>query len=331
MAVGFWGRDVHCRLLAEQEHAKQRALLEAQISAGGLRAALWQSNDSGSKCACYKESNQQSDRKCKSCHGTGVLPGYLKFGYTTVWMSVVDTDITLTNVEITTDFKSAKAILVSTALTGTIESGDKPFTRSIVGSTWAYDVASFVRIESGSSVTVEYSLNSGVTWAAIATLPTVNPAAGVIRFRATLTRSSTAVLSPLFEIVRARFERIAYSSLQSNGSYRWGPWILVLRSVPKNRYTKSEHGDIPSRTDMSFWTAGLSMFDPSIAFGSDEELIKKEDEGPSDFIEILDGVGTGTRYVVIERQFSDPLGLFLVDQTFVSRMADPSGHYLLIW
>ena len=229
MAVGYWGRDVHKRIICGQEHAKQRELLTAQIEAGGLRAALWQSNTDGNKCACYKEANDQSDRKCKTCHGTGSVPGYLKFGYTTVWMSVVDSDITLTNCAVTTEFKSAKVMLSSSATSGTIESGDKAFTRSIVGSTWEYEVSSFVRIAGSSTVVVEYSVDSGVSWTAIASLPTANPASGVIRFRATLTRTSTSVLSPMFEIVRGRFEIIASTDEQPDGTYRHGPLQTRIR------------------------------------------------------------------------------------------------------
>lgn len=331
MAVGYWGRSIHQRIIAEQEHAKQRELLRAQLEAGGLRAALWQSNTEGNKCACYKEANDQSDRKCKSCHGTGSLPGYLKFGYTTHWMSVVDDDVILTNCEITTEFKSAKVMLSSGATSGTIESGDKAFTRSIVGSTWEYETSTFVRIAASSTVTVEYSLDSGVNWSVMSNLPTANPASGTIRFKATLTRTSTGILSPLFEIVRARFERIAYSGLQASGEYRQGPWILVLRQVSKNRYIKTDSGDAPARTEMPLWTIGLSAFDPDIVVGSRDELINAEDIGPSDFIEFLDGVMVGTRFVMVERSHSDPFAMIIMDQNFLSRSGNPNGPYSIIW
>jgi hypothetical protein len=330
-AVGYWGRNIHRRIQAEQEHARQRALLTDQIKAGGLRAALWQSNVAGNKCACYKESNDQADGKCKTCYGTGYAPGYLKFGYTTVWMSVVDDDLTLTDCEVTTKFKSAKVMLSNGALTGTIESGDKAFSRTIVGSTWEYDAVSFIRIADDSSVSVEYSTDSGLNWAAISNLPIENPSSGVIRFRATLTRTATSIRSPLFEIVRGRFERLPYDDLQSNGTYRVGQWILILRDVPKSRYVKSNHGDTPARTELNFWTVGLSFFDSSIEFSTPAELIKSEDEGPCDFVEILDGAMVGARYVIIERSHSDPFGYIIVEQNFVSRVATDVGPYSLVW
>ena len=333
-AVGSWLRDPLRRLLDEQMHAKQRALLTDQLLMGGIRSDLFRAVESGEKCKCYKESNQQSDKKCKACHGVGLVPGYLKFGYSTVWMSVSDTDLTTSGVEITTDFKSAKMQLTSTSTTGTIESGDKPFSRTAIGSTWEYNEISFVRIAASSSVTVEYSLDSGITWNALSSLPTANPASGVIRFRVTLTRASTAILSPLFEIIRARYSTLDLAQLQTtgqfDGTYRFGPWILILRSIPRKRHGKKEYGDVPVQEGLTFWTAGLSLFDSSIDFGSTDELIKFN-EGFNDVLEIKDGIMSGKRYVVVQRMHSDPAGYSAVVQDFVIRVADPVGPYNLIW
>ncbi len=331
MATGWWGRDSHRRVLADQQHAKERALLTDQLKAGGLRAALWQSVDIGNKCSCYKESNDQADRKCYSCHGAGIVPGYLKFGYETLWMAPTDSDVTLTNVKITTDFKSAKIVLNDDATTGTMESGDKPFSRIVIGSQWEYENNIFIRISGSSNVIVEYSLDSGSSWSDISNIVSANPSSGTIRFRTTLTRDSIGILSPLFEIVRARYSTIPFQEQQPNGDYRWGPWILAMRNVPKKRRTKSEHGDIPTQEGLSFWTSGLSLFDESITVGSTDELIKFEDNGPPDFIEILDGVMEGSRYVIVERQHSDPFSYLIVQQTMVIRLADPVGPYNLVF
>lgn len=331
MATGWWGRDILWRVIAEQEHAKQRALLTDQIKTGGLRVALWRSASSGDECACRKKSNQQADRKCYSCHGTGIVPGYMKFGYNTVWMSPTDSDIVLTDVKVVTDFRSAKVVLNDDAIIGIIESGDKPFNRTAIGSQWEQSIITFIRTVDQSSIIVEYSLDSGMTWSDISNLSTVNPVSGVIRFKAILLRDSVDVLSPLFEIIRARYATIGLNDLQPDGSYRWGPWILVLRNIPKNRYIKTNYGDAPSRTEMSFWTVGLSVFDSSITYGSRGELIKPEDEGPCDFIEFLDGVAVGNRYVIIERQPSDPFGTVILDQNFLARLSETVDPYSLVF
>jgi len=323
-AIGSWSRDIYQRISQDASQAKQRALLEDQIRAGGIKADLWQSVSSGQQCACYKESNQQSDRKCKSCYGTGYVPGFLKFGYTTEWMSAVDTDVTLTNLEITKKFHSAKVILQDGQTTGTIESGDKSFSRTAFGSVWEYEAATFVRDTANTSATVEYSLDSGSTWSDMSALPTANPASGTIRFRATLTRASASNLSPLFEIVRARFSRVDLSS-QFGDEYRMGPWLLIMRVIPVKRESKTEYGDLPKYTS-GFWITGLSMFDPSITPNTDEDLI----DGRGNLVKILEGRNAGQRYIITSIQHSDPLA-YLVTQNFEMRIESPDGPRSAVW
>jgi len=323
-AIGSWSRSIYQRIGADQTQAKERALLEDQIRAGGIKSDLWQSVSSGQQCACYKESNQQSDRKCRSCYGTGYVPGFLKFGYTTEWMSVVDTDVTLTNLEITKKFHSAKVILQDGETTGTIESGDKTFSRTAIGSVWEHEAVDFVRDDTNTSVTVEYSLDSGSTWSDISNLSTVNPSSGTIRFRATLTRSSASNLSPLFEIVRARYPRIDLSE-QFNGEYLFGPWIRIMRVIPVKREAKTAYGDLPKYTS-GFWVTGLSMFDPSITPNTDEDLI----DGRYNLIKILEGRNVDQRYIITSIQHSDPRA-YLVTQNFEMRVESPEGPRAAAW
>jgi len=328
-AVGYWGRDIYKRLVEDQTVAKERVDLQDMIMSTGVRAELWTAVKTGTKCKCYKESNKASDRKCKSCHGVidGFVPGYVKFGFETLWMSASDSDITLTNMEVTNTFKSSKAWLTDGSTTGTIESGDKAFTRNAIGSTWETDVSTFVRIAASSSVVVEYSLNSGLTWIDIAQLSVVNPSVGVIRFRATLTRTTSAILSPLFEIVRARYSHIPYEVNRPDGNYTWGPWIRVMRGSPTRKYTKSEYGDFLNMGDVTFWTTGLSFFDQTLVKESDQEWL----EGPNVKIKLLDGVLAGKFFAMNNWQTSDPAGYKIVAQTFKMVPEDLEGPAYLIW
>lgn len=327
-AVGYWGRDIFRRVNAEQEQARQRTLLVDQVSAGGIRSEMWKSVDTGTKCSCYKEVNKTSDAKCLSCYGIGLVPGYLKFGYNTLWMSAIDSDITLTDVEITTTFKSSKIILSSSAITGTIESGDKTFNKTAIGAVWENDVSSYVRVDGSSSVTVEYSLDSGTTWNNISNLIGSTPSSGTIRFKATLSRDTTSILSPLFEIVRARYATIDLSSQQADDSYRRGPWILLMRTMPISRNTKSEWANLPTQENLKVWTVGLSEFDSSITIGSDDEFISKDHEV---IFKIMDGVQTDSRYKITSYSPSDPFAYTIVQQTFDIRYCDPVGPKNLIW
>ena len=328
-AVGYWGRSIYKRIQSEQEYAKQRALLQDQITGAGIRADLWQGVSSGTTCSCYKESNRQADRKCRSCHGVigGYIPGYLKFGYNTLWMSANDTDVTLTDVAITSEFRSAKAGLVEGALSGTVESSDKAFSRTAIGSVWETNAATFIRIQADSSVVVEYSLDSGSTWVDIDQLSVVNPSSGNIRFKVTLTRTSTDILTPFFEIVRARYATLDLSEDRGDGTYTYGPWIRVLNAKPFKGYEKSEHGDSPTITSMVLWTSGLSMFDSSIEVNSAEELLN----GPNVIFEILDGALQGNRLLMLNWQHSDPGGYQVVTQTFKVRREDPVSPFALVW
>jgi len=337
MATGSWSRDIFKHVKAEQEHASQRALLIEQILAGGIRSDMWMGVKSGNECACYKQSNKQSDAKCGSCYGERYVPGYLKFGYDTVWMSATDSDVTLTGVEITKTFKSAKVVLTSTSTSGTIESGDKSFSRTAFGSTWESQALSFVRIEGQSNVVVEYSLDSGIIWDDIDNLATVNPSSGNIRFKATLTRDTTSIITPAFEIVRARYARIDLSSgdalggadseKSDCGEYRFGPWVLLMRSIPISRNTKGEHADLPVQDNLKVWTAGFSLFDPTIEIGSEDEYVKDNKV----LFEIKDGVQTGSRYKVTSWSPSDPFAYVIVQQTMDIRYVDPVGPFSLVW
>lgn len=330
-AVGSWAREPLMRVIQDQTPQKETALLRDQLRIGGLRLELWLGVGSSidyPKCACYKESFQQADRKCSSCHGTGFVPGYLKWGYETYWLSATDTGNTFTNTEVTNTFKSSKVQLADGALTGILESEDFIFTKALVDSVWEYDAQVFVRDTINSTLTVEYSLDSGVTWLAMGGLSTDNPGTGTIRFRACFTRISVTTRSPLFEIVRARYSRIPLGKFINpyTESPADGPWILAINGYPDQQYIKTEHGDTPQGSS-TFWTAGLSMFDPLVTVGSDDELL----HGPNILVQFMDGVLAGKRYRPTSWKQSDPFAYKVVSQDFQVRLSDPVGPYGYVW
>ena len=328
-AVGYWGRDINKRICCDNTTGKELTNLRDEVNLAGINAAIWIGVTEGNTCGCYKKTYRSADRKCRSCHGVvdGLVPGYLKWGYKTVWMSPVDDGVTLTNVKITTDFHSAKAELENDALEGSIESSDIPFSRTAFGSYWEFDVAEYNRNDTYSSVTTEYSLNSGSTWNSMDQLPTDNPVNGSIRFRSILTRDSESVLSPLFEIVRARYAEIPLSGQQPDGSYDFGPWIKVVKTVPETTIVKSEYGDYPLVNGLSFWTVGLSAFDSRIDVGSEQEKL----EGPNVVVEFLEGTFANDRFAMLNWALSDPRGFTVMTQTFKVRAEDSVGPLSLVW
>lgn len=327
MAVGYWGRDIHAQVFADQQLGKERALLQEQVLLGGIRTELWQGVKTGPQCACWNPINNMADKKCLACHGVGTVPGYLKFGYSTLWMSASDTDATLTSLRLTKNYQSSKLELVDGALTGTVESADKPFSRTVFGSTWATSVQYYLMEADYSSVVVEYSLDSGTTWLALSNLLSETTLTGTIRFRATLSRTETAARSPLFEMLRARYATIPLSNPDMNDVYRKGPWILIMREPPSTGYRKQDYGDQPIEEGLTMWTGGLSMFDSSIATGSTEEMVK----GPEALVQLLDGARSGNRYIASAWQNSDPMAYIITSQTFKVRITDSVDPMSLVW
>jgi hypothetical protein len=328
-AVGYWGRDINRRITADNTTGKELASLREEVSLAGVRVEVWIGATSGNTCSCYKKSHASSDRKCRSCHGVfdGYVPGYFKWGYKTLWMAPTDGDVILSNLEITTDFKSSKVQIVSGETEGSLESGDKPFTRDAIGSVWDYEAVTYERISQYSSVDVYYSTDSGSTWSPISNLPTDNPSTGLIRFKAVLHRDTINVLSPFFEIVRARYSEIPLGNLDADGQYQTGPFIKVIKTVPEKTIVKSEYGDYPEINGLSFWTVGLSFFDSRIEVGSDQEKL----EGPNVVIEFMDGTFKGSRFILTAWSGSDPRGFTVMTQTFKVRAEDSVGPFSLVW
>ena len=79
---------------------------------------------------------------------------------------------------------------------------------------------------------------------------------------------------------------------------------------------------------MSFWTTGLSTYDPDIELGSVGELLS----GPNVAIQFLDGVlADDKKYVITNWQHSDPAAYIVTTQTFTAREADEVAPYSYIW
>jgi hypothetical protein len=327
MAVGYWGRDIHAQVFAEQQLGKERALLQEQILLGGLRMELWQEPAAGPVCACYNPINQMADRKCMACHGVGKVPGYLKFGYNTLWMSASDPDNTLTNLRLTRNYQSSKLELVEGALVGVVESTDKPFSRTVFGATWGTSVQFYLMESDYSSITVEYSLDAGAGWLSLSNLPAETTQTGTIRFRVTMSRTDANARSPLFEMLSARYATIPLSNPDVNGVYRKGPWILIMREPPSTGHRKQDYGDQPIEEGLEMWTAGLAMFDSSIPYGSAGEVIK----GPEVLMQLLDGARAGNRYMATAWKNSDPMAYIIESQTFKMRITDDVDPMKLVW
>jgi len=325
---GYWGRTIHHRILCEETIQKTRALMQDHIQAGGLIADLWlpvYSPITGKKlvgitdhmpgpieCSCFKKTTQMSDRKCRSCYGQRLIPGYKKFGFRTYFMASVDKTLTLTNLVLDNTFTPNRLRLRDDQLTGQTVSVDYPFSHdNSDGSTWLSEDVAIVEDSVHASLLTEFSTDSGSTWNRLDRIGHINPnGRGRIRFRVTLTRESLKVASPMFEILRARHPVIEESS-----DGRIGPHILILRSVTANQPQNKVHGIVVERSGIRYWTVPLGFFDPTIPLYSKDEILKR-----NTFIEIREGQDNEIRFPILDWSASDPLG-FATRQFFGARMA----------
>lgn len=337
-AVGYWGRNMRCRVAQDQTFPKIRALLQDQLLGGGLQAALWLSvhdvrdGDVAApgtlKCSCVKASGQHADRRCFSCHGIDYVPGYRKFGYETFWVASISPGLTLTNVQLNTVLKPNRIELTANALSGSIETGDLFFTRLYPDMLWEFKNDYVVKDASTGSVDAFFSTDGGVTWLPLASLPNASPTTGRIRFRIVLQRTTLTAPSPMWEILRARFPTIPIKD-------RFGPWILVLKNVSPDKQIQDVRGIQIDSGNNSFWTAPLSFFDCTInaqtnvgSSFSDEDTIRD----PA-FIEFLEGARNARhnqRWTLTNFTFSDPFG-YLTRQFFQARLAQQEEFTWLVW
>ena len=267
-------------------------------------------NDVFPICSCYKQTSKQSDNKCRSCYGTGIIPGYTKFGYIEYSISSIDPSLVLSDVSLFTDFTPFRLQIAPTKLTGTITSpvitiGSTGVAASV--NPFQFKAETYLRQPSGTSVSVEVKKNTGA-YASISTLPSMSVVAGdTLQFRVTLTRTSTSDKSPFFEILRVRYPRLDE------------PFIRVLKGRPTRTRSRDPYGVTDSDGNTRWWTVPLRHFDSQVS--QDPDVVTPPEDNiiqQKAFIEFREGVHTGLRFDLVNFEYSDPKGIF-ISQVFSSR------------
>lgn len=338
LVTGYWGRNIHQRVLAEFTIQKTRALMQDHILAGGIPADLWlsvmaikgddrrfgvtESYPGEMECSCFKKTSKQSDRKCQSCYGQRLIPGFRKFGNRTYFMASIDPTLTLNNLVFDRTFTPNRLVLSTNATSGSAESIDYPYGHDTTdGSVWTSESVFIQDDPQRSSILSEFSTDFGVTYYPLSEIGVVNPSgAGHIRFRVTIGRETVHIPSPFFEILRARHPVLAEDSLN-----RKGPRILVLKTVNSHTWQRKVWGQYEERPGYRYWTSPLSFFDPTIPQFSKDEAIRK-----TSFIELLLGQDAGDRFPVAEWSASDPLAM-ITRQYFTARQAQETEYYSLVF
>jgi hypothetical protein len=264
-------------------------------------------------CSCYKQTSKQPDNKCRSCWGSGTIPGYTKFGYTEFTFAATDPANTLVNTSLFTEYTPYRLQISPGFLTGTVTSPIYTVTPAVVASVnpFQFQVDSYLRQPAGTSVLVEFSINAGL-FSPIAGLSTLSIAAGsTIQFRVTLTRALLTDKSPFFEIMRSRFARLDE------------PWIRVLKAMPARPRSREQYGVSESDGPVRWWTVPLMFFDDQLPQDPDTTAPHQGNMIQAKaFLEFKEGAYVGRRYSVVSVSHSDPKGIF-ISQNMVCRLLLP--------
>jgi len=336
-AVGYWGRaGVRCRVNQDQTLQKISALQQDQLLGGGLRVSLWQNvhpvtaddtlQPGTLECSCVKKSGEHADRRCLSCHGIGFTPGYVKFGYGTLYVASITPGLVVNGLTLNTTIKPHRWELSPGVLVGSLESPAFQFVRPQAGGLWESRSDGVIR-HPDSNIDVEVSLNGG-PYLSLQALTVADPYSGTIRYRVTLAQANAGIPSPDWEIVRSRFPITPVVGRQ-------GPWILILKTVAANKLSQDPRGNIIDSSGNRFWTKPLSFFNCTVKpqMAIDAALPPGNLIRDQAFIEFIDGVQDGEsplRWSLVDFTYDDPLG-YLTRQFFSSRRQQEKEYTGLVF
>jgi hypothetical protein len=321
LAQGSWARDLASHIASLHTAERVLALNLDKVRAMGLPFRVWRRVEEriaatlprSKRCSCFQDTSQQSDVPCLSCYGQRIIPGYVRWGYTTEFYSSIDTDLTLTQLELNRSVTPFRLQLLAGSITGTLVTPVYTITDVPVGP-WAYKLDGYPRDSSG-TIGAEMSLDGGAYQSITNLGVTVNPVQGqTIRFRVTLARPSVSTKSPLFEILRVRYP-VVPAFRQHNPA---GPLngfahldttapgeILLLKTWDQERFAREAAGTSTLNEGQRYWTVPLSFFDTRIDRESPEATL-----GRDHFVEEARGPEDGARYVGTRHAYSRTFKIF---------------------
>jgi len=313
LAVGWWGRDLQCRIEGEQIPCKIKTLLGDKLLSRGKDVYLWQQVTESTAgveiCSCVKDTTQRADITCSSCYGVKLIPGYIKFGHETIFSSSTSSSLTLTNTELNMDIKPYRILLSPTQLTGTIESGAIPYSNAI-SANWGYRLDA-ANILDTNSINVEFSTNN-IDFYPISELNDsgkIPIGTGNIYLRITMARANAEDRSPEFEIIRLRHANTEQ------------PFIKILRPQVSEFPSIMQYGRRSEFIGERFWTMPLDFFDENIQADTPAARIVE-----NSFYERVTGINVGNRFVTTKLNYNEEFGTF-TEQSFEVRRVQPEEVY----
>jgi hypothetical protein len=328
-AVGYWGRDAATHIAALQTSERVLALNRDKVFAMGLPFRLWNrlvtpTQPHEVQCSCWKDTTQQSDAPCLSCYGLRYQPGYYRFGYHTIFSSSIHNDLVLTNVELNKTITPFRLQLATGQISGTILTPSYTITDTNLGA-WEVHLDAFPRA-AGNTVVGEFTIDNGGTWNPLVNLGTANlnpTSGGTIQFRVMMTRSSISSVSPLFEIIRARFPVVPSPRTRNPDPAAPGD-ILVLKTWDQERFRREMAGVQTEVEGDRFWTLPLTFFDSRINRETFAAIL-----GPDHFLEEAKGPETGVRYVSTKHSYSRQFKMFTRQEFNLRRVIGQAGQKTL--
>lgn len=302
--------------------------------------SLWLGNPV-EPCFCTWSTNESPDVECLQCFGSKFAPGYIRFGWLTVHATPNEIapervggplPWVYANTELDTSIRPYRVVLSDGALSGTITTTDRAYSNpSTVPAAptepgpvdWETSLNVSLRAPTGSTASMEFSIDAGVTWTSIVDVNGVQRpvGTGVIRFRLTMTRTTTSTPSPAFEAFRMRRRRIeginaqlqqkrrllAPRQLVDNG-YAAGE-ILVLRTVDDLQSTLDRiAGKRNEAMGDRGWCAPLDFYDTGITANTPDARIREDDGGPHAFYHHVSGILSDRRFAMNQLQYSEEIG-----------------------
>jgi hypothetical protein len=318
-ATGYWGKDIYCRKNSELISDKVLSLNIDKIDAMGLPYAVWREATSvlasPTQCSCFKNTSKQPDIPCLSCYGTGYVPGYLKFGTKNYWASSIDGGWTLSGLQLDTTNRPHRFQLSSTDITGTAISANMVVSETGKIGEWEAHYDAFTRDGgANSTVTVEASVDNGTSWIALTALEDESPITQ-LRFRVTMTRTTVSVKSPMFEMVRVRFQNVP--ALRDNLDE---PVVLFIPTWDVETEIRQSFGSKMEQEGKNMWTVPLTYFDASL----DENTFASRLSDDC-IVECRFGGEVGFRYALINFSYSDTFGRFTRQSFQMRRLAGEAG------
>ena len=328
---GYWGGDPNNRISAELVPDKVLSLNMDKILAMGLPYALWREagfmQDGLQACSCVKDTAKQPDIPCLSCYGTSIVPGYFKHGTRNYWAASIDAGWALTNIVLDKTNRPSRFMLADGQLTGVATSPN--LTVSVTGklTPWEARADGFTRDGgANSSIVTEASIDNGATYFALNLLESMAPTTQ-LRFRVTMTRTTAAIKTPMFEIVRARFGTFTDLS----GRITTEPVIRAIPTWLQDSEVRSNYGDKLESRNSRFWTLPMAFFNPELTL--DEPRSRIQDDA---FMEVRYGGQIGFRFALIDFNYSDTFDKFTRQEFGLRKVTGapgklPGEHFYRIW